>query len=176
MTQFRTLSQDDALLYRNFVLEALHQNPASFWSSYEEFSKRPLKELQEEIDPQDDQYMIGAFTDEGSLIGMAAFTREKGVKIRHKAIIWGVYVTPAYRKMRIAQNLLRQILNNGAELEGLKQIHLGVGTFNTPAIELYRSLGFQTYGTERNALQIGMKTYDEFLMAYYYESREGPEG
>ncbi|WP_252361736.1 GNAT family protein [Paenibacillus sp. FSL R10-2782] len=53
-------------------------------------------------------------------------------------------------------------------MEALKQLHLSVVATNQAAIKLYRKLGFETYGIEKNALEYNGQGYDEELMAYFY--------
>lgn len=52
-------------------------------------------------------------------------------------------------------------------MEGLKQINLSVVTINTAAVELYKKLGFQPYGIEKNAIEYIGQGYDEEYMTYY---------
>lgn len=52
-------------------------------------------------------------------------------------------------------------------MEGLKQINLSVVTTNQAAVKLYRKLGFETYGIEKNALEYHGQEYNEELMAYF---------
>ena len=42
----------------------------------------------------DDEFVLGAFID-GVLVGTAGFVRNRGARRRHKARVWGVYVTPS---------------------------------------------------------------------------------
>lgn len=45
---------------------------------------------------------------------------------------------------------------------------LCVVTTNGAAIDLYRKLGFESYGVERNALEYESQSYDEEMMVYRY--------
>nr|WP_211344419.1 hypothetical protein [Paenibacillus lentus] len=53
------------------------------------------------------------------------------------------------------------------DIEGLKQINLSVVTINKVAVALYKILGFETYGTEKNALEYNGRGYGEEYMTYY---------
>lgn len=50
----------------------------------------------------------------------------------------------------------------------MKQINLSVVTTNSSAKRLYERHGFETYGIERNALEVGGQGYDEAHMTYFY--------
>jgi|GEM_PF-3325863 len=47
------------------------------------------------------------------------------------------------------------------------QIHLAVVTSNYSALGLYKSLGFEIYGEDPNALKVGEMRYDEYLMVRF---------
>lgn len=103
---------------------------------------------------------MGAFED-GSLIGMATFIRETGLKERHKGHIYGVYVGLAHRRKGVGQALLAALLERAKRDPSLEQILLAVGTRQSAAKQLYVSFGFETYGTEPRALKVGARYVDE---------------
>ncbi|GIP58481.1 GNAT family N-acetyltransferase [Paenibacillus woosongensis] len=94
---------------------------------------------------------------------MVGFKRGQGMKFKHKGMIWGVYVVPDYRGRGIAKELLQEVLRRGKD----KQINLSVVTANKVAVGLYKILGFERYGTEKNALEYIGRGYDEEYMTYY---------
>ncbi|MNU04364.1 hypothetical protein D3C72_2487450 [compost metagenome] len=59
-------------------------------------------------------------------------------------------------------------MSRGKETEGLKQINLSVVSTNNAAVKLYKGLGFETFGIEKNALIYNGQGYDEDLMSYFY--------
>jgi ribosomal protein S18 acetylase RimI-like enzyme len=89
------------------------------------------------------------------LVGMAGFQRGNGPKRRHKGMVWGVYVTPAKRGQGVGRKLLQEVLGRAAKVGGLEQIMISVTTTQEAAVALYRSLGFESFGREPNALKIG---------------------
>lgn len=155
-------------MYWSLRLEGLRVSPESFGSSYEESVLLTMAEVKQRMNNTEEDYILGAFNEERHIVGMAGFVRERRIKLQHKAMIWGVYVTPAYQGKGIAGQLMREILERGRALEGLDQINLCVVTTNEAAVALYTKLGFQMYGTERNALKVNGKSLDELHMAYYY--------
>ncbi|WP_235857339.1 GNAT family N-acetyltransferase [Paenibacillus albiflavus] len=148
-------------------MEALKNHPEAFSSSYEDSVQTPLEDVEKRIKNDKDNYILGAFTENGQLVGIAGFRREQGIKVKHKGMIWGVYVSAEHRGKGIAQSLIKEILTRGKEIEGLMQISLGVTQSNKVAAELYKKLGFETYGVEKNALIYKNQGYDEELMNYF---------
>lgn len=57
-----------------------------------------------------------------------------------------------------------ELIERAKHLDGLEQIKLTVVSENHPAKKLYKSLGFEVYGIERNALKFNGQYYDEDLM------------
>ncbi|HWJ78891.1 MAG TPA: GNAT family N-acetyltransferase [Niallia sp.] len=158
---------DDARIYWDLRLEALKASPEAFGSSYEDALQTPLHTIEERIKRDRNNYILGAFNEDKQLIGMAKFTREQGLKLKHKGTVTGVYVSSGYRGKGIAKSLIKEILSRGKEIEGLKQINLTVVSTNNVAVKLYKGLGFETYGIEKNALIYNGKGYDEELMVYF---------
>ncbi|KRF13412.1 GNAT family N-acetyltransferase [Paenibacillus sp. Soil787] len=167
----RNIRLEEAKEYWALRLEALYKHPDAFGAAYEESVLLPLEEIVKRIGQDSSNYILGAFTIEGQLIGTAGFKREQSLKIKHKAFIWGVYVSEKYRGQGIAKQLMIEVIRRGKQLEGLKQVTLSVVTTNRTAIDLYRKLGFETYGVERNALEYAGQGYDEEMMVYIYKKQ-----
>ncbi|WP_261300795.1 GNAT family N-acetyltransferase [Paenibacillus andongensis] len=169
--EIRDIRVEEAKAYWALRLEALHKHPDAFGAAYEESVLLPLEEIVKRIGQDSSNYILGAFTTEGQLIGTVGFKREQSLKMKHKAFIWGVYVSENYRGHGIAKQLMVEVIRRGNQLEGLKQVTLSVVTTNGAAIDLYRKLGFETYGVERNALEYAGQGYDEEMMVYMYKKQ-----
>ncbi len=167
MMHIRNIKREQANEFWKLRLEALQSNPEAFGSSYEDYVHTPMNEVILKINNEPDNYILGAFTENNELMGIAGFRREQGMKVRHKGMIWGVYVSPEHRGKGIARDLMQEILNRGTEIEGLQQIQLSVVTVNHAAAELYKRLGFVTYGVEKDALIYQEQGFDEELMTYF---------
>ncbi|NEW06664.1 GNAT family N-acetyltransferase [Paenibacillus sp. SYP-B3998] len=169
MIQVRIVEFTDLEAFWQLRLEALRTTPEAFSASYEENIPLTMSEVEKRFHYTEcDTYIIGAFTEENQLVGLMGFRREQRIKLKHKGTIWGVYVTPTFRGKGIAKQLLAEILRRGKQLDGLKKINLSVVSTNQNAVELYRKLGFETYGTEKNALVVNGHGYDEEFMTYTY--------
>lgn len=176
MIQIRDIKQEHAKEFWKLRLEGLKAHPEAFYTSYEDCVTTSIDEVVNKIKNEQDEYIIGAFTEEDRIVGITGFKRGQGMKFKHKGTIWGVYVTPEYRGQGVAKELLQNVLKRGEEIEGLKQINLSVITINKSAVGLYKKLGFETYGFEKNALEYNGRGYDEEFMTYILSKLEEGRG
>ena len=51
-----------------------------------------------------------------------------------------------------------------SRMQGVRQVNLGVNAVNAPAIRLYESLGFTSFGVERGFMSLDGELYDEVHM------------
>ena len=160
----RILNESDARIYQELRLEALKTNPEAFGSTYEREVEFTLEMVKERIRPLKDKFVAGAFDDHNSLVGIVVFKRETNFKIQHKGNIFGMYITPANRGQGIGKLLINDVISRAKNLGGLEQINLTVVSDNHSAKKLYKSMGFEIYGTERNALKYNGHYSDEDLM------------
>lgn len=166
----RLLTADDANEWLRLRLEALETDPEAFSSSVEEHHALTSEGVRNRLgSAAEDSFVVGAFQD-GSLLGTVGFYREKGPKNRHKGRVWGVYLTPKARRTGIARQMMEHMLERAARIEGLGQILLAVTTTQRAAHNLYRGLGFETFGTEPRALKIGEKYIDEEYMILQFKA------
>jgi ribosomal protein S18 acetylase RimI-like enzyme len=103
--------------------------------------------------------VFGAFID-AKLAGIAGLRREPLEQVRHKALLWGVFIHPEQRRAGLARELFSRLLAFARE-EGVLQIQLCVNTENVRARNLYRSLGFVSFGVEPRAMRVGDRYFDE---------------
>ena len=159
----RTLQPEDAAQYQALRLSGLADAPTAFASSYEEELNTPVAEIAQRLQPKDSGAIFGAFT-QSKLIGLAGMQRESMTKLSHKAYLWGMYVTPEFRRRGVGALLLEQALPYAWQSLGVVQVNLGVHAENVGAIALYRRLGFVLWGTEVGALVVAGKAQDEHHM------------
>ncbi|QSO52047.1 GNAT family N-acetyltransferase [Alicyclobacillus curvatus] len=160
----RVLDEPDARLYQQLRLSALSMNPDVFGSTYEREVKFSLETVRERMKPTNDRFVLGAFDDSGSLVGIVTFMRESGLKTAHKGNVFGMYVAPEMRGHGLGKSLMLELIKKARECDGLEQINLAVVSENEFAKRLYNSVGFQVYGVERNALKFNGHYFDEELM------------
>lgn len=165
----RKLNPTDWAAYRTIRLEALQLAPEAFGSDYTEASGRTPEDWAAGLSLPD-TIVLGAFTEagapaaEGQIVGMAGITRERRAKTRHKATVYGVYVSPAARGAGCAKALVTELIGLARAMGGVEQLMLCVVAENAAAKAVYTSLGFWVYGREPRALKLGERYLDEELM------------
>lgn len=159
----RDATPADAMLFRGLRLEALQESPTAFTADYEKNSSHPPKYWEERLtmDPDEANILFAEYEDR--LIGMTGIARGSSPKTRQGAWIWGVYVTPPWRGLRIAQEVINLCLTWATARE-VVVVKLGVSATNQAAIRCYERCGFASYGTEPRAIFYEGKYYDEYLM------------
>ena len=160
--QIRLLGPEDFELFWPVRLLALQESPQAFGASYEESKKMPPEEAMRRLKPRDGGFVLGAFAPD--LVGLAGFVRHDFLKGKHKGMIWGVYVVPDFRGKGVARVVMETAIARCRTIEGLEEVTLTVSATNAPAYNLYKSLGFETYGVEPRALKVDDKYIDEALM------------
>lgn len=161
----RCLTAANAEAYRNLRLEGLQNNPEAFGSSFEEEKGYSIEQFADRFESQG-SYTLGVF-DHEELVGVATLVQENKLKLKHKASIFAVYVSPKKRGLGIGKRLMVDAINKAKELKGVEQLTLTVVSTNTSAKSLYSSLGFELFGTEKRALKIGQEYFDEDYMVLF---------
>ncbi|HEY5729543.1 MAG TPA: GNAT family N-acetyltransferase [Anaerolineales bacterium] len=158
----REVSLADVEKFRELRLHALKESPTAFSADYELNASYPASFWKGRLKP--DHYgVIMVAEHEEQLIGMTGIRRGESAKTKHSAGIWGVYVRPEWRGLRIAEGLMDLCLE-WAGLRKIQIVKLAVVSTNESAIRLYERSGFIVYGTEPRALYHDGQYYDEHLM------------
>lgn len=159
----RALTPVDVEEYRLLRLAALDEQPPAFGTPVEKERKLSLEVVALRLQESEDTCLLGAFLDY-LLVGTIRFSRFEEDNEKHRGFIAGLYVKPDFRRRGIARALVTEVLLRARQNPGLRRIHLTVVTAQEAAIQLYKSLGFCIYGTEREAFSKTGKFYDEYLM------------
>lgn len=163
--EIRILTAEDAEFYRELRIEALMLSPDAFGATLEEALDKPVEKTAEQLSSPS-ATTFGAFVG-GRLLGNVTLTRHTPAKLRHRANVVGVYVTPSARGRKIASRLMEALVEHAKSLEGLEQLYLAVVSDNGPAIELYQNCGFEKYGTEYRSMKAEGSYIDEDLMVRF---------
>ena len=78
--------------------------------------------------------------------------------------MFGISIKKKYWNNGIGNALVKEVINQAKEI-GYEQIELGVFSDNEKAIALYKKLGFEVWGSVKNAFKLKDGTYhDEIIM------------
>ena len=165
----RRLLPPDAAQFLALRLVALRECPTAFSSSYEEERDTTLATIEGYLQPGSGRNLFGAF-DGGQLVGLAGVGRETANKLRHKASVRGMYMSPSQRGKGGGRLLLEHALAFAASLEGVRQVTLSVTADNAAALALYKALGFTVYGHEPDALLVDGKLYDDYHLIRFCDA------
>jgi RimJ/RimL family protein N-acetyltransferase len=168
LMKVRRLETRDVASYRELRLEGLQSHPEAFGSSWEDESAQPAAWWAERLATST---VFGGWIDDSPLLGVAGLHVHSAAKLRHKGVLWGMYVRPDARGTGLAARLVQQVIEHGQTV--VEEICLTVVSSNAAAHRLYRAAGFEQYGLECRALKIGDAYHDEVLMALrLHPSRE----
>ncbi len=106
--------------------------------------------------------LFGAFQGD-VLSGSAGLHVWPGMKQRHKAELWGMYVARSLHRRGVGSALLRAVIEHARTRVAV--VHLTVLHANGAAKALYARFGFVAYGIEKRALRHQGVDHDDELMA-----------
>jgi RimJ/RimL family protein N-acetyltransferase len=155
----RRLEASDVADYRDLRLESLKVHPEAFSSSWEYEGEKPISWWSERLETAT---VFGGWVNNSPLVGIVGFAVHDAVKLRHKGILWGMYVRPQARGTGLAAALVQRVVAHARP--HVEQVCLTVVASNVAARRLYGAAGFEEYGLERRALKVGSEYYDDVLM------------
>ena len=103
----RTLTADDAAIYRDLRIQALTLNPESFLTTYDDYIARPLEQTATQLAPADCSFTLGAYVDDCQLVGTATLIRERAAKIKHIASVQAMFVASEFRRKGTGRKAVR---------------------------------------------------------------------
>jgi RimJ/RimL family protein N-acetyltransferase len=141
--------------------------PTNFTSNYQDEKTKEKLFFQPHIEQSDtNNFVIGAFHN-NSLVGISGFNRHEREKRNHSGIIIQVYVTPEYQRKNIGQNIIKATLDEAFKIDGIEQIEIDVIAINENAEKVYKKIGFEEYGLQKNFLKINNTYYDHKMMMIF---------
>jgi ribosomal protein S18 acetylase RimI-like enzyme len=152
----RRLASADASAYRSLMLVAYERHPDAFTSSVEERAVLPLAWWEARLAVGDgaDELVLGAFEGE-RLLGVAGLSFATRTKERHKAKLFGMYISPEARRHGAGRKLVDAVLAQARVRPGVRIVQLTVTDGNVAAQTLYERCGFTAFGVEPFAVAVG---------------------
>ena len=155
--------QHEKEAYHNLLMKAITDEP--------QFFRISPSDMESEVFPTQntfENFTLGAFNDEGELVGTVGFRRETFLKLRHKGLIFRMYVSEKAKGHGLGRKLLLALIERAKMDEGLRQIYLTVISSNQRAINLYLSEGFELYSREKRSIKMAENEFvDEDSMIKY---------
>ncbi|WDV47193.1 GNAT family N-acetyltransferase [Clostridiaceae bacterium M8S5] len=128
---------------------------------------------------QEREFIAGMMKDDnrqlliGEIDGIIVANCSVGIVVNNKRYLhranMGISVRKKYWNKGIGKIMMNECIKWCKE-KGIEQLELEVVTENSRAISLYKRLGFQEFGTKKNALKYSDGTYaDEYYMILFLE-------
>jgi RimJ/RimL family protein N-acetyltransferase len=148
--------------FRALRLDAIQDSPIAFPADYTVTINHPMSFWENRL-TSDESRTIFFAEHENQLIGMTGIYKGELPKTKHSATIWGVFVRPEWRGLRIAESLIEACIG-WAKSHEVKIVKLGVTAASTSAVRCYQRCGFIIYGTEPREIFYEGQYYDGYLM------------
>ena len=164
------LNPSHAKAYRHLMLEAYALHPEAFVSTIARREQLPLSWWEAKLDDELSA-LFGAFVD-SQLVGMVGLAFEPWEDARHKATLFGLYVTRAFRGQGLGEDLVQAVLSLAEQEPEIKVIELTVSAGSDAALALYQRCGFEQSGLEDSAIRVGEVYYDRVHMSRLFNVEE----
>jgi GNAT superfamily N-acetyltransferase len=156
----RRLTPDDAEAYFALRLRCMHDAALQFRSAPEDVVREGLAHWTARL-ASDDERIVGVF-DGKVLIGIGGITRDWRVKLRHKALLFGMFVAPDATGRGIGLAIVNALIDEARGF--VSSLHLTLMADNDRALALYERAGFTVYGREPQSVMQPDGPGDELLM------------
>lgn len=160
----RQLHAADAESFSRLRRELTQDNPIPMGLTMEEELSRPIDGFRVQLSSPPPNAVFGNFED-NELVGTAAISLYNGFpSSRHKALLWGVFVSPRWRRRELGRSLVARTLCHARDA-GIARVNLTVYVPNQAAVALYASFGFEASGIEKEAICLDGNFYDGLQMS-----------
>ncbi|MHB0989931.1 MAG: GNAT family N-acetyltransferase [Burkholderiales bacterium] len=133
------------------------------------FEDEPLPQIPTRFTAE--SFTLGAFAD-SRLVGTVSLERDAGAKLKHKALLFRMFVRPDAAGHGTGKALLKAAIAHAELIPGLRQLYLTVLARNERARNLYASLGFQIFAHEPEAVNFEGVFADEYRMVFFFKASQ----
>ncbi len=111
---------------------------------------------------QNSVIIIGRINNQIASVLMLSGSNKK--RFIHKVVL-GISVSREYWNIGVAKSMMEKAIDFAKDNIYIEQIYLEVRNDNDIAINLYKNLGFESYGVHKKAIKIDNEYYDVELMS-----------
>jgi RimJ/RimL family protein N-acetyltransferase len=169
--EIRRVQPHESAAWFKMRIESLYDCPSAFLSSPETELAQGADFFRKRIAEGGEDNVIFACFDGEICVGSVGVVREEHLKANHKAFIWGMYVSPSYRGQKLGRQLLETAIDFAKNTMKVERVSLSVDSARVAAKNLYLSMGFQKWGTEKRAVRIDGQYFDEDYMSLDFATR-----
>ena len=153
------ISRDDAEQFLAFRTQGLSGDPDAFRVTPEDDAKVGVDAWGSRLARD---YVVAVTGPNGEWLGIGELSQIDGEKLRHKGLVWGMYVSPTARGPGAADKIMDAVI--GHAIGKLRQLQLTVMADNQRARAFYERHGFTTYAVELGSVRRHDEFADEALM------------
>ncbi len=156
----RRLIAADAQIYFALRLRCAREAALQFRSASEDVEREGVSHWREQLASPDNR-IVGAFAND-LLVGIGGIVRDPRAKLRHKALLFGMFVAPEAAGQGIGRAIVDSLI---AEARGfVSSLHLTLMADNDRARAVYEKAAFTVYGREPQSVMQPGGPGDELLM------------
>jgi len=175
LLEVRRLIPTDFDQYYALRLAGLEECPAAFTTDADAWRSASKETIERHLltsENESDAPILGAWKEDGELVGILGLNREQRRAVSHKAGLWGFYVSPPCRQQGIGRTLLTEVIALAGNVPDLRQLRAVVPTSSRQALSLVEKIGFQRFGLERDARQVNGSFHDQVYFWYLLRDKE----
>lgn len=151
-TTITPLTHDLIPAYIAIRRRMLTESPRAYGSSVGDDPRASPEELARSLEGTGFAVMLGM--EGGAVVAAGGMVRDRALKMRHRAMIWGVFCAAEHRGKGYGRGVVTGLIECARSWEGVGVVNLSASERSTGAIALYESLGFVRWGVEPDVVRV----------------------